>query len=396
MEATLDQKTIEELSLKLQAELAKSLDKREVDLCTKLGNELDAKLKAAREEDERQRAKFNLPGVGREETRKFSIAKLVKGVISRNYSECGFELELCNADPRMKDMAAGTDSAGGFIVPNIVLSNEMIPLLKEHTIAAALGVNFMTGLRNSPVQIPKKTGATTAYWVGEAPSSGVTTSDVAFGQIEVTPHTVAVRTRVSNRLIMLSNPAVEQIIRQDILEQIGLAVDAACFNGSGAANQPKGILNTTGIGSVTSFGAASASTTYNKLLDMLYQLRKSHVFGPLAWAMHPAVLREFQKMLDDTAQPKVRRLFDSQPITQTLHGYPFFTSDQIPTNDVILGWWQMATVAVWDSMSIMVSNVAGTAFENLQTQILGAMDVDVAVRQAGAFCNTTGMTGATA
>lgn len=394
----LEKGMVEELSKQLFEQLKAPLDKRDTDLCEKLTRSIDEKVEARLKEEERKRAEFQVPGFGKEEAKKFRFANMIKGVATGDYSDCEFEREACRETAKRKDMAAGTDTAGGFIVPPLVMSNEMIPLLKEAVIASALGVQIRTGYRNSPVYFPKKTSASTANWVGEAPSSGVPTSDVNFGQMELTPHTVAVRTRISNRLIRESTPAVEAIVREDMIEQMGLAIDAALFNGTGVSNQPRGILQTTGINVVTSFGDASAATAWDKLQDMLYELRKDHVKGDLKWAMHPAVLREFQQMLDpaDSSQPKQRRLFDSLPISTKLVGYGFETSDQIPTNDILLGLFSDAGIHIWDTFSIRVSDVAGTAFENLQTQILGAMDVDIGVRRADSFCNTTGMTGATA
>lgn len=391
----LDEATIKQLTDTFVAEMQKSLDKRDSDLMEKVAKARDTKIDEIIAEERRKNAQFIVPGLGPKETKAFSFAKLLKGMISRDFSDCAFEVDLCKEAAKAKDMAAGTDSAGGFIVPAQVMQNEMVPLLKAAAIAPQLGATMWTGLNGSPVQIPKKTAASTAYWVGEAPSTGVTTSDVGFGQLEMRPHTCAARTRVSNRLIMLSSPAVEPIIRQDLMEQAALAVDLAYFNGSGVSNQPKGILQTTGINTVTSFGGAAAATAYNKLLAMQYELAVDNALkGTLGWAMHPAVLFAFQQMVDATDQPKQRRLFAEKPIGTTLVNYPYATSTQLPTNDILFGNFADAGIGVWSSMGIRVSDVAGTAFENLQTQILLAMDVDVCVRQPVSFCSTTGMTGA--
>ena len=43
---------------------------------------------------------------------------------------------------------------------------------------------------------------------------------------------------------------IEQLIRSDFVALIAEAIDTAAINGSGSSNQPLGILNTSGIGSM--------------------------------------------------------------------------------------------------------------------------------------------------
>jgi HK97 family phage major capsid protein len=393
---TLDKASIEALGQALMGQMKLSLDKRDEDLCVKLGNAIDEKINAAIRDDERRRAQFAVAGLGKQETAKFQFSKLLYAAKTGDYSQCGYELEVINAGKAVgKDMTAGTDSAGGFLIPNEVLVNELIPLLKEQAVAAKLGAQMWTGLKNSPVQIPKKTAASTMYWVGETPTT-ITKSELAFGQIEMRPHTGAIRVGISNRLITQSGGAVEAFVRQDISEEMALGVDNVFFNGSGVSNEPRGLLQTSGINTVTSFGNAYDSTAYDKLIDMQYELRKDKVPGPFKWAMHPAVMREFQQMKDDATniQPKSRRLFDSLPISTSLQGLPFESSMTIPTNDILLANWGFFGIGFWSTMSLRISDIP--AWANLVTEILATIDIDIGIRRPEALCNTTGMTGATA
>jgi HK97 family phage major capsid protein len=41
------------------------------------------------------------------------------------------------------------------------------------------------------------------------------------------------------------------MVQSDLAQVVGLAVDLAVLNGSGASGQPTGIISTAGIGSVT-------------------------------------------------------------------------------------------------------------------------------------------------
>ena len=392
--------TVEELSQALLTQMKTALDKRDVDLCEKLGKAHDEKIQAALKEEQRRRAEFEIPGVGKKEVQKFSFGKLLKGMITRDFkgADAEYERDLCLEAARTKDMAAGTDSAGGFLVPSQVLADQIIPLLQAEVIATQLGAPLWNGLTGSPVLIPRVNSGTTAYWVGEAPSAGVTTSDMAFGQMEMRPHTLAATTRLSNRLIMLSTPAADQMVQAQLRKDIQLALDLAYFNGTGVSNQPTGVLQTTGINTISSSTAASASTTWDNLIEMQYKLQEDNAFmGSLGWACHPAVIREFNQMLDPTdgSQPKQRRLFAEKPIEQVLLNYPFKTSTQLPTNTLLFGDFSAAGIGIWSNMLLKISDVSGNNFDRLQTQVLVAMDCDVGVRRPESFCAWTNMTGAT-
>ncbi len=67
----------------------------------------------------------------------FSFAKLARGLVTRDFSECAYEADLCKeaAKTISKDMSTTTDSAGGFIVPVQIMENMIIPLLQRRITA---------------------------------------------------------------------------------------------------------------------------------------------------------------------------------------------------------------------------------------------------------------------
>ena len=67
--------------------------------------------------------------------------------------------------------------------------------------------------------------------------------------------------------MLQSSIDVEAFLRADLARQIGIGVDLAILTGPGANGQPLGILNTTGIGSVTT-GAVSLA----KMIELVQDL----------------------------------------------------------------------------------------------------------------------------
>ena len=67
-----------------------------------------------------------------------------------------------------------------------------------------------------------------------------------------------------------STPEIEQTIRNGFIAIIANAIDAAALNGSGSSNQPTGVIQTSGIGSVAGGTNGLAPT-----LDHLFDLKKA-------------------------------------------------------------------------------------------------------------------------
>ena len=391
----------QELAERLLAEINKQFDKRDTDLIAKLEKRAKEEADAAVAAYEAKRAALPVvKGLDQKDINSFSFAKLARGLVTRDFSDCAYGADLCKeaAKTISKDMSTTTDSAGGFIVPVQFMENMIIPLLQKRITALSLGVQRLP-LSGSPVQIPKITTASTAYWVAE--NATVTASDLAFGQLNMTPHAVASRVILSNRLINLSSPAAEQITRAQIAKDLGIAIDAAIYAGTGASGQPTGIVQTSGINSV-SFGSVAANAAYGKLIDMIQELSADNVeLANCGFAMHSSAFSGLSKMVDSASGFNMeRRLFGAGPMNgaPTLMGYKYAISNQLTAisgtvaNSILFGDFSQCYLGEWGTMVLRSSDVAGDSFAKMQTQILAAMEVDVGVAQPTAFCTTTGVT----
>ena len=78
----------------------------------------------------------------------------------------------------------------------------------------------------------------------------VTESTGTIGTVTMSPKTVGALSKFSHLMSLQSTPDIEQLIRSDFVALIAEAIDTAAINGSGSSNQPLGILNTSGIGSM--------------------------------------------------------------------------------------------------------------------------------------------------
>jgi len=341
-------------------------------------------------EDRIKERSVSLPGVndGKEQ---FSFCKAIWAIRSGDWQNAGFEKEVFD-QTRTKALSQGTTTAGGFLVPAEIIT-EMVEMLRSKIVLNALGATVMDGLSGAPVEIPTQTGAATGFWVAE--NAAITASDQAFGQISMTPHGAAAMTKLSNRLLQLSNPAAEAIVRKDLVEVLARLIELAAIRGSGVGAEPTGIANTVGIGTVA-IGVDGGPITLDLIYDLALQVEQADVdLTNPGFIMHPKLWNIIRKLKDTQNRNLLEPDAELAPMKGTLVGYPYATSTQIPTNltkgvgtaltELYFGNFSDLVIGMWGGMELDATSQAGTAFESHQTWVKIFQDVDIAVRHAASF-----------
>lgn len=126
----------------------------------------------------------------------------------------------------------GINSAGGALVPT-QFENAVISLMEQYGTARQFcQVKTMT---SDQLIVPMRTGGLTPYFVGENPSSGVTTSDKTWNNVNLVAKTLAVESRYSSNL---SEDAIINVA-DDLSMEAALALvtreDSCLWNGDGTS-----------------------------------------------------------------------------------------------------------------------------------------------------------------
>jgi HK97 family phage major capsid protein len=339
--------------------------------------------------------KVSLPGVN-EGKEQFWFSKAINAIITRDWSGAGYEKEVFD-QARKKVMDTGTGSAGGFIVPTQVLV-ELIQQLKENSTVILSGATVLDGLTGSPVEIPKVTGGATANWIGE--TSTITASDLTLGLLSLVPKKCAALVKISNRLVSLSNPSVEAMIRRDIAEAIALKIDLAALRGSGVSNEPMGIKDTANVGNVA-IGTNGGDFTFIIAHKMVTKVEAANgLKGSLGFIMHSNAKSRMMQERIKQFSAQTDGSYVNLPMTEAMlreHlGYNFQVSNQIPitltkgsndfVSEVYFGNWQEMMIGQWGGLEFKATQEAGTAFETDQTWIRALMEVDIGLRHPESFC----------
>lgn len=350
-------------------------------------------------------------GMSEAEVQRYSFMNVVRYLADpnpRTAAAAAFELEASRAAESIhgrsangviipfdvlgnRPMAAsvGDLAAGGALVGTDKLDGSFIDLVRNRSAFISSGVTVLTGLQGN-VEIPKQTGASTYYFVGE--DVDVTASDVTFGLVNMTPKTIGVRVPISRRAMIQTSPDVEALVRRDMLEQVALGVDYTIGYGTGGSAQPQGLRNVTGLGSVT-LGGGTTQTYPSGLgggshdsgdwadyvgLETAIAANNLDV-GNLRYVMNSVTRGGCRVTLRAAAAGSDYIYADDG----TIAGYPVTVSNQVTTNDVFFGNWSDLVVGFWSGLDVTVDNLTQAA--KGQVILTVHQDFDVAVRRAESF-----------
>jgi len=287
-----------------------------------------------------------------------------------------------------RDLVVGTPTAGGNLVATELLASSFIDLLVNQAKVLSMGTTLLTDLTGN-IAIPRATAGSTGYWVAE--NGSPTESQQAFDQVALTPKTVGAYVDYSRRLLLQSSIAVEAFIRMDIARTIALMIDLAAIAGSGASNQPRGILNTSGIGSVAG-GTNGAAPTWDNIVDLESAVANANApAGSLGYLTNTKVRGKLKKtqMFSGT---------NGIPVWQggELNGVRAEVSNQVPSNltkgtssgvcsALIYGNWSDLLIAMWGGLDMMVDPYTGSTAGT--KRVVALQDVDVSVRYPVSFAS---------
>ncbi len=292
-----------------------------------------------------------------------------------------------------RDLVVGTPTAGGNLVATELLGSSFIDLLRNAMVLDALGITWLRDL-NGDVAIPSHTGAATTYWLAE--SGAPTESQQTIGQVTMSPKTVGAFTDYSRRLLLQSSLDVEAFVRADLAAIVGQAIQLGAINGSGASNEPTGLLNASGIGSVAG-GTNGLAPTYAHMVDLESAVANANAdLGRLAYLTNTKVrgkLRKTEEFATTNGKPVWTSAAGRAGVGEVL-GYDAFTSNSVPSNldkgtsvgvcsAIMFGNWADLLIGMWGGLDVMLDPYALATSGG--KRIVALQDVDVAFRHVESF-----------
>ncbi len=282
-----------------------------------------------------------------------------------------------------RDLTVGTATAGGHTVATDLLASSTVELLRNRSVCAALGARQLSGLVGN-VAVPRQTSGATSYWVAEG--GAVTESQAAFDQVALSPKTVGAFTDISRRLLKQSSLDIENFVKGDLAANLALAIDLAALNGSGASNQPTGLLNTSGISETS--GAISWANLV--ALETAGATANAAELNP-AYLINPAQLGALKTTLKASGiSGYIMESAGAQqmPFHGQIGGVRVAVSGQMPAGKIAYSSdWSELAIASWGVLDINVDTATFSSSGGVR--IVALQDVDIAVRHAASFAVLT-------
>lgn len=350
------------------------------------------------------------------EEKSYSILRAINACVTKDWSKAGFERECSREiakragketagfylpvrDVKMEGYRAtyqvGSAATGGNTVETTLMAENFIDVLRNKLVIRSLGAILMSGLQGN-VDIPGQDAVSQTYWVGE--SGSITQSEATFRQVALRPKTIAARSQMSRLMLLQSSIDIEQFVRNDFAAVMARGIDAAAISGTGASNQPRGILNLAGIGSVA-LGTNGAAPTYSSVVQLMRELEVDNAdMGALAWLTNPLV--KSRLMLTPKQASGVEGHFILPDPGKSLLGYQLAVTNAVPSNltkgtgtnlsPLIFGNFNDLIIGEWGAVEILV-NPYGAGYNTGDVDIRVMQTVDIAFRNAVSFAAITDM-----
>lgn len=338
------------------------------------------------------------PTIPDEEVKHYSITRALQAACDGDWDGAGFELEAHNAiakkhgqpphggkkaafwlprnlpvDPQQAAIVraimgergyyqrgaheVATASKGGEL--KFTEPGPFIELLRNRLFTRQLGARFLTGLQGD-VQFPRQTGAHTLSWVGESPTADQAESNMVFDNLNLAPKLATSTTSYTRKLLAQAVRDIDSLIMDDFVQVFAIGLDQAGISGLGTSNQPRGIINTVGIGSVAG-GTNGLSPIYDHAVDLEKEVAVDNAdLGSLAYLTNSLVRAKLKKVAQISASTGIPVWYQGE-----VNGYRAEASQQVPANltkgtstticsAIVFGNWTELLYGQWGELEIVV------------------------------------------
>jgi HK97 family phage major capsid protein len=275
---------------------------------------------------------------------------------------------------------------------------EFIDFLYNRMRVKELGARTISGLRDN-IAFPKQSGKASGSWVGENPGTDVADSNLTLGQVLSSPKTYQSSTSYSRQLLAQAVIDVDSLVRADLATDMALALDFVSIQGTGAgANQPTGILNTSGVQSYVMIAdtANGGLPSWDDIVLMSQALEDVNAdqIGEGAWLTTPPLKSRLKR---------IARLNNTMALPiwaddNTVDGYTARSSNQVPKNltkgtgtnlsALIRGIFETIVIGMWGSGFELVVDPYRLKKQGM-IELTTFMMTDVALRYPQAFVVAT-------
>lgn len=336
--------------------------------------------------------------------RKFSITKFIREAAAQVAGEgklSGLEAEV--AEMGRKEYERLGLSQKGFVIPTAALRANAgqnastnadggyakveqfptyIEALKERLVVAKLGAKVIGDLVGTVPFV--SAGAITSAWLAEGGEASVSKS--TFSKATMTPHRNATIAAFSKDLLRQTSLDVEAIIMGLIADSHARLIEDACINGTGASNQPAGILVgiTDAASGLVEMGTNGGAITWPKVVELETKINSNNANrGKLAYLTNAKVIGAMKTT--EKATNTARFILD---VDGKVNGYDFDFTGLVPSNltkgtasqqcsAMIFGNFEDLYIGQWGGLDLVVDPLTRAEYGDVRVILNAWNDVKV-------------------
>lgn len=283
-------------------------------------------------------------------------------------------------------LSEGTDSAGGYTVPDI-LSAAMIDRMRRKSVVSRAGARTVP-LTSDTNYVAKVLTDPVPAWRAE--NAEITNSDATFGRVSMAPKSLAVLCRVSRELLE-DSMNIDRVLPDIIAKAMASELDRVCLFGSGSGAEPQGLINMSSLPEVALDDQLTdhANGAFGPLIAARGLLLAANSEEPTAFILNPREDETYTGLRNGNGDPVIA--------PAKIARIPQLVSTVVPTDlgvadneSVILtGDFTRMLVGIRNNLRIEILKERYAEFH--QYAFIAHMRATVAVEQIAAFAAITGI-----
>jgi HK97 family phage major capsid protein len=303
-------------------------------------------------------------------------------------------------------------AGAGSVTPQIQAPTDV---LRNKMVSARLGAQILNLPGDGPkgtVQIPIRSGASSAFWVAE--SAAASSSAAQTIAITMVPSTVSVLTNITRRMVTsLGQPGFVDFTIEEMMTSCAVALDGAVINGSNIFS-PFGLCQNPALQSVQPIGDTGTGGTlaYSCLEELEAVVGESNgdsaSFCRLGFVTSPVGKSQLRKTdMSGTAGSTGRypwhvkqHVINGELVdVETCLGWRAFATNAVPSGlaqgggtanltTILYGNWGDILINIWDSFAILVSPFQQSLNGTVQVSVF--LDCASLLRRNNSFARCDG------
>ena len=220
--------------------------------------------------------------------------------------------EIMHTGMPQNSLKAGSDGAGGYLVPD-TYEEELVRALAERNVIRKIAKTIST---TKKLHIPVAYGTGDATWVIEGQPWSF--SEAAFGEVVLDAHKLATSILASDEMLEDGGVDLEKHIRTFFAERIGEAEEEAFIRGNGKG-KPLGLIYQASVGAMTE---DEGDISLDDMIDLEYSVQRPYRENAV-WLMSEDAYGRLRRIRHYDGRPLWNNnLQEGEP--QRLFGYPIY------------------------------------------------------------------------